>query len=183
MKFFSTRDCGQTTYSAAQVIKQGLADDGGLFVPESIPALSRDEIAALLSDLEAVNEGGGSMRFLIGRYGSGKSFLLQTVRNYVMDRNFVVLDADLANCNGTTNLRKEFPERAFDVGIAEQNMASVAAGLSSYGFIPFISSFTPFATRRICDQIAISIAYAKQGYTWDEILLKYYSNCYIGMKY
>ena len=42
-------------------------------------------------------------------------------------------------------------------------MASVAAGLSSYGFVPFISSFTPFATRRICDQIAISIAYAKQN--------------------
>ncbi len=79
------------------------------------------------------------------------------------DERICVLDADLANCNGTAGLRKEFPERAFDVGIAEQNMASVAAGLSSYGFIPFISSFTPFATRRICDQIAISIAYAKQN--------------------
>jgi transketolase len=61
------------------------------------------------------------------------------------------------------SLREKYPERAFDVGIAEQNMASVAAGMSSYGFIPFISSFTPFATRRICDQIAISIAYAKQN--------------------
>ena len=79
------------------------------------------------------------------------------------DERICVLDADLANCNGTAGLRNEFPERAFDVGIAEQNMASVAAGLSSYGFIPFISSFTPFATRRICDQIAISIAYAKQN--------------------
>jgi transketolase len=49
------------------------------------------------------------------------------------------------------------------VGIAEQNMASIAAGMSSYGFIPFINTFTPFATRRICDQIAISIAYAKQN--------------------
>jgi transketolase len=42
-------------------------------------------------------------------------------------------------------------------------MASIAAGMSSYGFIPFISTFTPFATRRICDQIAISIAYSKQN--------------------
>ena len=56
------------------------------------------------------------------------------------DERICVLDADLANCNGTAGLRNEFPERAFDVGIAEQNMASVAAGLSSYGFIPFISS-------------------------------------------
>ncbi len=79
------------------------------------------------------------------------------------DERICVLDADLAKCNGTETLRNDFPERAFDVGIAEQNMASVAAGLSSYGFIPFITSFTPFATRRICDQIAISIAYAKQN--------------------
>ena len=42
-------------------------------------------------------------------------------------------------------------------------MASIAAGMSSYGFIPFICTFTPFATRRICDQIAISICYAKQN--------------------
>ena len=79
------------------------------------------------------------------------------------DDRICVLDADLANCNGTKKLQQLFPERAFEVGIAEQNMASVAAGLSSYGFIPFISSFTPFATRRICDQIAVSIAYAKQN--------------------
>lgn len=87
-----------------------------------------------------------------------------TVREMMRkDERICVLDADLAKCNGTETLRNEFPERAFDVGIAEQNMASVAAGLSSYGFVPFITSFTPFATRRICDQIAISIAYAKQN--------------------
>ena len=72
----------------------------------------------------------------------------------------VVLDADLGRANGTFNLRNSFPDRAIDVGIAEQNMASIAAGMASYGYIPFISSFTPFATRRICDQIAISICYA-----------------------
>lgn len=79
------------------------------------------------------------------------------------DPDIVVLDADLAKANGTLKLRDTYPERAFDVGIAEQNMASIAAGLSSYGFVPFIGSFTPFATRRICDQIAISICYAKQN--------------------
>ena len=55
-----------------------------------------DEIAALLSDLEAVNEGGGSMRFLIGRYGSGKSFLMQLIRGYAMERDFLTADADLS---------------------------------------------------------------------------------------
>ncbi len=79
------------------------------------------------------------------------------------NENIVVIDADLAKPNGTFPLRKKYPDRAIDVGIAEQNMASVAAGMSSYGFIPFITSFTPFASRRICDQIAISIAYAKQN--------------------
>lgn len=79
------------------------------------------------------------------------------------NENIVVLDADLSKPNGTIGLHKVFPDRAFDVGIAEQNMASIAAGMSSYGFIPFITSFTAFATRRICDQIAISIAYAKQN--------------------
>lgn len=54
------------------------------------------EIDALLRDVEIIAEGGASFRFIVGRYGSGKSFLLQTIRNYVMDRNFVVADADLS---------------------------------------------------------------------------------------
>ncbi len=79
------------------------------------------------------------------------------------DTRLCVLDADLANANGTLSLRKDYPDRAFDVGIAEQNMASMAAGLASYGFIPFITTFACFASRRICDQVAISCAYAKQN--------------------
>ena len=54
------------------------------------------EIEALLRDVEIVSEGGASFRFIVGRYGSGKSFLLQTIRNNVMDRGFVVMDADLS---------------------------------------------------------------------------------------
>lgn len=54
------------------------------------------EINALLHDIEIISEGGASFRFIAGRYGSGKSFLLQTIRNYAMDRNFVVVDADLS---------------------------------------------------------------------------------------
>lgn len=79
------------------------------------------------------------------------------------NENIVVIDADLARADGTLFLREKYPERALDVGVAEQNMASIAAGLSSYGFIPFITSFTPFASRRIADQLAISISYAKRN--------------------
>ena len=56
----------------------------------------QDEIAALLSDLENINEGGGALRFLIGRYGSGKSFLIQLIRGYALERGFVTADADLS---------------------------------------------------------------------------------------
>jgi hypothetical protein len=55
----------------------------------------KDEIAAFLSDLENIGEGGSSMRFLIGRYGSGKSFLMQLVRGYALERDFLTADADL----------------------------------------------------------------------------------------
>ena len=79
------------------------------------------------------------------------------------DRHVCVLDADLAKASGTRKLYERFPRQMFDCGVAEQNMASIAAGLASYGFKPWIESFTPFATRRICDQIAISISYAKQN--------------------
>ncbi len=56
----------------------------------------RDELAALLSDLERIDEGGGAMRFLIGRYGSGKSFLIQLIRGYSLERDFITADADLS---------------------------------------------------------------------------------------
>ena len=75
------------------------------------------------------------------------------------DPKIVLLDADLGKASGTLGLRRQFPGRIFDCGVAEQNMASIAAGLASYGFKPWIESFAPFASRRICDQIAISICY------------------------
>lgn len=56
----------------------------------------KNEIEALLHDVDIVSEGGASFRFIVGRYGSGKSFLIQTIRNYVMDKGFIVADADLS---------------------------------------------------------------------------------------
>lgn len=79
------------------------------------------------------------------------------------DERIIVMDADLATANGTFGLRNIFPERAIDVGISEANMASMAAGMSAYGMKPYIVTFTAFASRRICDQLAISCAYARQN--------------------
>ena len=76
------------------------------------------------------------------------------------DEKLILLDADLSKACGTFPLRKRFPDRIFDCGVAEQNMISIAAGLSSYGYKPWAESFAPFATRRVCDQIAISVCYA-----------------------
>lgn len=78
------------------------------------------------------------------------------------DERICVLDADLAKPIGTAGLYKEFPERCFDVGIAEANMVGVAAGLAASGMKPNVFSFAPFSTRRVLDQIMISVCYAKQ---------------------
>lgn len=72
---------------------------GGVVPRVGLPYITvgRDiEISALLHDIEIVEEGGAAFRFVAGRYGSGKSFLLQTIRNYAMDRGFAVADADLS---------------------------------------------------------------------------------------
>lgn len=63
---------------------------------EHIAVGRRAEVDAILKDLDNIAEGGAAFRFITGRYGSGKSFLLQTIRNYAMDRDFVVADADLS---------------------------------------------------------------------------------------
>ena len=72
---------------------------GGVVPRIGLPYITvgrKAEIEALLHDVDIISEGGASFRFIVGRYGSGKSFLLQTMRNYVMDKNFVVVDGDLS---------------------------------------------------------------------------------------
>lgn len=73
----------------------------------------------------------------------------------------VVLDADLSKSTKTNDFKKVYPERFFNMGIAEQNMLGVAAGLAAAGKIPFASSFAVFAVGRAYDQIRNSIAYPK----------------------
>ena len=75
------------------------------------------------------------------------------------NKNVVVLDADLSNATKTNIFSKEFPERFFDMGIAEQDMMATAAGFATCGKIPYASSFAVFAAGRAYDQIRNSICY------------------------
>jgi Transketolase, C-terminal subunit len=76
------------------------------------------------------------------------------------DKRIVIVEADLMKAAGTNRFAEEFKERTVDVGVAESNMIGVAAGMSAMGKIPFTHTFTAFATRRVCDQVTLSVAYA-----------------------
>jgi transketolase len=76
-----------------------------------------------------------------------------------VNKDIVVLDCDLSKSTMTALFAKKFPERFFNMGIAESNMMSVAAGLATMGKIPFASTFGVFASKRACDQVSASIAY------------------------
>ncbi len=75
--------------------------------------------------------------------------------------NIVVLDADLAEATKTIEFKKKFPERFFDIGIAEQDLIGTACGFALAGKIPFASTFAIFATGRAYDQVRNSVAYSK----------------------
>lgn len=94
--------------------------------------------------------------------------LRQTLANALVEKaktddRIVVLDADLMSCHATKVFKAAYLDRFVNVGIAEQNMIGIAAGLSAMGKVPFAYSFGPFATRRCYDQIFISVAYAHQN--------------------
>ena len=76
------------------------------------------------------------------------------------NKDIVILEADLMKAGGTFRFAEKYPERTFDVGIQEANMIGTAAGMSAMGKIPFTHTFTAFATRRVCDQVTLSVAYA-----------------------
>jgi transketolase len=75
--------------------------------------------------------------------------------------NMVVIDTDVAKATRSADFQKKYPERHFNAGVAEQNMLSVAAGMSIEGFIPFATSFGMFITTRGGDQLRNSICYPK----------------------
>ncbi len=81
------------------------------------------------------------------------------------DPNLIYLDADLMSCIGTAKYGKAHPDRAINCGIAEGNMAGIAAGLAAAGFTPICHTFGPFASRRCFDQVFMSAGYAHNDIT------------------
>ncbi len=88
----------------------------------------------------------------------------------------VVLDADLASSTRTSMFADEIPERFIQVGIAEQNMVGLAAGLSTVGYIPFACTFAVFMSKRACEQVSTSVAYPRLNVK----LVGAYSGLYTG---
>lgn len=76
------------------------------------------------------------------------------------NEKIIAVEADLGGASGFTNIQKTHPKQFLNVGIAEANMAGIAAGLSLRGFVPYLHTFAPFASRRMYDQVFLSGAYA-----------------------
>jgi len=76
------------------------------------------------------------------------------------DDRIVVVEADLMRAADTLRFAGRYRDRTVNVGVAEANMIGVAAGMSAMGKIPFAHTFTPFMTRRVCDQVTLSVSYA-----------------------
>ena len=98
---------------------------------------------------------------LDNRIATRESFGKALVELGKENENVVVLTADLAGATKTSLFEKEFPDRFINVGIAEQNMIGISAGLATTGKIPFASTFAMFAAGRAYDQIRNSVAYPK----------------------
>ncbi len=95
---------------------------------------------------------------------SKDSFLRETVGKCMvqlgaLDKRVVIVNADLMNTCRTDQFDKKYPDRSFNVGIAEQNMAGFAAGLAHEGYMPFVFSMAPFISMRACEQCRTDIAY------------------------
>ena len=149
----------------------------------------RDEIAALLSDLEAVNDGGGSMRFLIGRYGSGKSFLMQLIRGYAMERDFLTADADLSperRLYGTggsgvatyRELMKNLASKASPDGgalprIIARWIGDLQSRVSKQGVSPDSAAFDDALGRAVADELR-EMEFLVGGFDFSRVITAYY---------
>ena len=150
----------------------------------------KNEIDALLHDIEIIGEGGASFRFLMGRYGSGKSFLLQTIRNYAMDRNFVVADADLSPERRLTGTRgqglatyrelignlstKTRPEGGALMLVLDRWISSIQTKTAAETGLAADSPAFSEAVRREIYTVLGSMSELVHGYDFARLLSKYY---------
>ncbi|MDF2587610.1 MAG: biotin carboxylase [Anaerocolumna sp.] len=168
---------------------------GGVVPRVGLPyiAVGREkEINAFLHDIDIIAEGGASFRFVVGRYGSGKSFLLQMLRNYVMDKNFVVIDADLSperRLSGTKGqglatyrelIRNMSTKTRPDGGalplILDRWINTVQSEIAlETGISPLDPSIYPYVEKRIMD-IIISLEEMVHGFDFSKLLIRYYKS-------
>jgi len=98
----------------------------------------------------------------IGELKAPRDSIVETLINLTRsDNNIVLLNADLEAPFRLSGYKEEFPENFFQVGCTEQNMASIAGGFATVGFIPFVTSFSCFISQRMLDQIFVSVLYPK----------------------
>lgn len=147
------------------------------------------EINALLRDLEIVSEGGASFRFVVGRYGSGKSFLLQTIRNHAMGKDFVVADADLSperrlqggKGQGLATYRelvrnlstRTRPEGGALTLVLDRWIAGVQGEVAATGLSPNDAGFDAEVERRIYEVIN-NLREMVHGFDFARLLAAYY---------
>ena len=148
-----------------------------------------DEISAFLSDLEDVNEGGGAMRFLIGRYGSGKSFLIQLVRGYALDRDFLTADCDLSperrlygtGGSGVATYRelmknlasKSSPDGGALTKIISRWIGQIKNDLLQSGISSDSEVFYMELTKRVSSELS-SLEFLVGGFDFSKVIIEYY---------
>ena len=166
---------------------------GGVVPRVGLPYITvgrKNEIQALLRDVDIISEGGASFRFVVGRYGAGKSFLLQTIRNYVMDRGFVVADADLSpdrrlqgtrgqglatyrELIGSLSTRTK-PEGGALTLVLDRWIGGVQAeAVSESGLAPGDPALTALVDRKIC-AVTASVSQMVHGFEFARLLSAYY---------
>ncbi len=149
-----------------------------------------DEIRAILSDLENVAESGSGMRFIVGRYGSGKSFLIQLIRNYACERGFVCADTDLTperrlygtNGSGVATYRelmknmssKMSPEGGAMPKIIAKWISDLRLSLVSKGIIPENPAFDAEMTALILSDLS-EVEYMVGGFDFANVVKLYYN--------
>ena len=150
----------------------------------------KDEIGALLSDLELISDGGGVMRFLIGRYGSGKSFLIQLIRGYALERDFLTADCDLSperRLYGTAGtglatyreLMKNLASRSSPDGDALKKIIArwifdIQAALAEEGLSPEAENYAQAFEKRVRDTMR-DIEFMVGGFDFARVITAYYA--------
>lgn len=97
------------------------------------------------------------------RLGSCGAFGIAATELPETDATVVMLTSDLLYYSGLERFKNKYPERLYNMGIAEQNMVGVAAGMAKEGLIPFATTYATFATTRCCDQVRVNMGYMKLG--------------------